>query len=146
MNQTINTPSLEMILDSLGLNASSLENANEEGGIRIEFEQNFAIELQENHYGNCRISARVCKLGQSLIVQEQQLEKAMNILGALQDRVPNQVSLAVSTHDNCLRNVLEIPKDTTEKQKDELLNQFNEFLNFSFAYKQTYVAFGSSSL
>lgn len=144
MTQTTSTSSLDAILESLGLEASDLENPAEEGGVRIEFEQNFAIELQDNHHGHCRISARVCKLGQSLVVQEQQLEKALSILSALQDKIPHHVSLAVSTHDNCLRNVLEIPKETTEEQKDDLLNQFNDFLNYSFAYKQTYVTFNKA--
>lgn len=144
MDQTTTTPSLEVILESLGLEIDTLESPSEEGGIRIEFEQNFAIEMQDDVHGQCRISARVCKLGQSLLVQEQQLQKAMNILGVLQDKIPKRVSLTVSTHDNCLRNVLEIPRHTPDEQKDGVLHQFNDFLNFSFAYKQTYIAFNAN--
>ena len=138
---TTSTPSLELILTSLGLTADGLENPAQEGGVRIEFEQNFAVEMQENVHGNGRISSRVCKLGNSLVIQEQQLNKALNILGELQDKIPPHVSLAISTHDNCLRSVLEMPCQAFLNQQEFMLGRFHEFVNFSFAYKQTYITF-----
>lgn len=139
MNQ--HKPSAEgcfkLILHSLGLETS---NPNHHDGVRVEFEKNFAIEIQNQDSGQCRISARVCKLGHSLHVQERQLQKALGLFTELQDSAPEETSLAISNHDNCLRSVIDIPS-AASNQPENTLDWLNRFINFSFAYKQTFIAF-----
>ncbi|HEX4879610.1 MAG TPA: hypothetical protein VFV39_07185 [Limnobacter sp.] len=132
---------LEDVLRALGLTADMLEPAAETSGYRIEFEQQFAIELHGNKQEPCRLSTRLCVLGKSLQVQESQLKKAMQIYSDIQEDIPAACSLAISDHDNCLRVVRDlvysVPEHTTEVA-------FNEFVNFAFAFKQTYLQLRNS--
>lgn len=128
-----------VILESLGFDRKQQPTSPNEG-FRIEFEQNFAIEIQPCQQGACRLSARVCKLGHSLQVQEEQLKKALSLLSELQGSVPEYTSLAISNHDNCLRSVVELPNEPPQNQ-EQMLERLNGFINFAFAYKQTYITF-----
>ena len=128
----------EKILDSLGIVIQQLEPAAEsEASYRIAFEKNFTVEISELSTSICRVSARICQLGKSLQVQEQQLSKAIEVFSALIEEAPNGLSLAVSDHDNCLRTIFEITR-TRQKTQQEESSLFETFVNFSFAYKQTY--------
>lgn len=128
-NQTV-----YQILDSLGFNTSNVEKAAESDAFRIDFEQNFTVELQQQSESTCRVSARIFSLGKSLQVQDTQLGQAMLIFTELQQDVPQGISLCISDHDNCVRICLEIANNTNES----MMAQFNEFVHIAFAYKHTY--------
>ncbi|WP_370261686.1 hypothetical protein [Limnobacter sp.] len=125
------------LLRALGLQSDVLEPTAETEGYRIEFEQQFTVELHGQANCPARMSTRLCMLGKSLQVQDSQLQKAMLIYTDILDEVPRGCSLAVSEHDNCLRvvcDLLSIP------QAPGALEQvFHEFVNFAFAFKQTYI-------
>lgn len=125
---------IDQILDSLGLTTSNTEKAAESDAYRIDFEQNFTVELQHLHLSTCRVSARIFSLGKSLQVQDNQLIQAMQIFTEVQQDIPQGISLTVSDHDNCLRLCLEI----TDKTHDLIMAQFNDFVQVAFAYKHTY--------
>jgi hypothetical protein len=132
--ESIRNGVLNVILESLGMNSSDIEQCSESDGYRIEFEQNFTIELQHLNENECRVSARIFNLGKSLQVQELQLHKAISIFSELLDDLPAGISMAISDHDNCLRICVEI----FSKKTDEIMTQFHEFVHTAFAYKQTY--------
>lgn len=125
---------IDQILDSLGLKTSNLEKAAESDAYRIDFEQNFTVELQQLPDASCRVSARIFSLGKSLQVQDNQLVQAMQVFTELQQEIPQGISLAISDHDNCLRLCLEIVSNT----QDFIMAQFNDFVQIAFAYKHTY--------
>lgn len=125
---------LEKILHALGLKTDQMEPAAETEGYRIQFEQNFTIEIQEISTQNCRVSARIFSLGKSLQVQDNQIKMALNLFSELRENIPNGISAAISDHDNCLRLCAEIVNDQTEA----LLGHFQTFTHIAFAYKQTY--------
>lgn len=125
---------LNQILESFGMTLDEVEPAAEMDAYRLDFEQNFTIELQHMHAADCRASARIFNLGKSLQVQDEQLRMAMGIFSELLDDLPKGTSMAVSSHDNCLRICIEIQADKT----DHVMSQFNQFIHVAFAYKQTY--------
>lgn len=133
-DQDSTNETIDQILVSLGLNTSSIEKAAESNAYRIDFEQNFTVELQHLHQSICRVSARISNLGKSLQVQDNQLAQAMRIFTELQQDIPQGISLTISDHDNCLRLCLEIRNDSL----DFVLTQFNDFVQVAFAYKHTY--------
>ena len=137
MSTLLNTRhgALNLILESLGMTLSDLELAAESDAYRIDFEQNLTVELQHMPGTDCRISARISKLGKSLQVQDDQLRVAMEIFAALLDDLPSGVSMAISDHDNCLRICIEIRTN----KPDIVMMQFNQFIHVAFAYKQTYL-------
>ena len=126
---------LAKILDALGLSIHDVESAPESDAYRIDFEEQFTIEIQRGFTQDCRISARVFNLGKSLQVQEQQLKRAIQLFSELIDDLPECISLGISDHDNCLRICIEIA-DTNAEQ---LMKQFHGFVHVAFAYKQTYL-------
>jgi len=132
LESTIQT--VYQILDSLGLNTSNVEKAAESDAFRIEFEQNFTVEIQQLTECTCRVSARIFSLGKSLQVQDTQLGQAMHIFAELQQDIPQGISLSISDHDNCVRICLEIANNTLET----VMGQFNDFAQIAFAYKHTY--------
>lgn len=125
---------LNKILESLGMRTHDIEQCAETDGYRIDFEQNFTVELQQIPESGCRVSARIFSLGKSLQVQDDQLRKAMSIFSEVSSDLPEGVSLAVSDHDNCLRICIEI----TTNNANLIVSQFNSFVQIAFAYKQTY--------
>ncbi len=126
---------LNKILASLGMTLDDLEECAASDGYRIEFEQNFTIELQHiKDSKNCRISTRIFNLGKSLQVQENQIKRALDIFSELLEEFPLGMSMAVSNHDNCLRICIEIMNSQTES----IMTKFHEFVHLAFAYKQTY--------
>lgn len=132
--QESTTEAIDQILDSLGLKTSNLEKAAELDAYRIDFEQNFTVELQQLPESACRVSARIFCLGKSLQVQDNQLVQAMQIFTELQEDIPQGISLTISDHDNCLRLCVEIVNNTHEF----IMSQFNDFVQIAFAYKHTY--------
>ncbi|HEX5486568.1 MAG TPA: hypothetical protein VFX23_11290 [Limnobacter sp.] len=137
---TVNTKAkqpLQCILESLGLEADkqTLLNAKKEA-FRITFEHNFALELLEQIDNSCRASARICLLGKSLNVQESQISKAMRLFSEVITEAPSAASLAVSSHDNCLRLVKEFHAYDNDENPIE---EFEDFLNFGFVFKKTYL-------
>ena len=129
----------QKITESLGLNQDELEPCAEKEGYRITFEKNFTVELMTQPNTACRVSARVCHLGKSLQVQEQQLQKALDLFTEILKDVPAGVSLAVSDYDNCLRTVCEIKTQAQASSKKEAI-AFEEFLNFSYAFKIAFIS------
>lgn len=128
---------IQTILECLELDAGdeALLNAKKDA-YRITFEHNFAIELLELSDNACRVSARVCLLGKSLSGQENQITKALQLYQEVQSEAPRGTSLAVSDHDSCLRLVNEVGlSDQTGYYKA----QFENFLNFSFVFKKTFL-------
>lgn len=126
---------LEKILESLGLGTHNVESAAESDAYRIDFEEQFTVEIQRGFTQNCRISARVFNLGKSLQVQEQQLKRAMQLFSELIDDLPECTSLSISDHDNCLRICIEV----ADTEVEQLMKQFHGFVHVAFAYKQTYL-------
>ncbi|HEX4917178.1 MAG TPA: hypothetical protein VFV43_04710 [Limnobacter sp.] len=135
-----NTPdchhSMTDVLQALGLSADMLEPAAETSGYRIEFERQFTVELHGGRDEACRLSTRLCVLGKSLQVQESQLRKAMQIYSDIAEDVPEACSLAISEYDNCLRVVRDLIQPPADRPTDTV---FHEFVNFAFAFKQTYL-------
>lgn len=125
---------LDKILDSLGMSTNDAEPCAESEGYRIDFEQNFTVELQRLNSEDCRISARIFSMGKSLQVQDEQIRKAMEIMSELVSDTPRGTSLAISGHDNCLRMCIELEGS----DDDRLIRDFHGFIHFAFAYKQTY--------
>lgn len=132
----IKTP-IQAILEYLDLDADdeALLNAKKDA-YRITFEHHFAIELLELSDNACRVSARICLLGKSLSGQENQIIKALRLYQEVQSEAPLGTSLAVSDHDSCLRLVNEV--DLSE-QTGYYKTQFENFLNFSFVFKKTFL-------
>ena len=128
------TQAIHQILDSLGLNTGNIERAAESEAFRIDFEQNFTVEIQQLTESTCRVSTRLFSLGKSLQVQDTQLGQAMYIFTELQQDIPQGFSLGISNHDNCVRLCLELANSTREL----IMGKFNEFVQIAFAYKQTY--------
>lgn len=126
---------LGKILDALGLGTLDVESAAESDAYRIDFEEQFTVEIQRGLTQECRISARVFNLGKSLQVQEQQLKRAIQLFSELIDDLPECISLGISDHDNCLRICVEI----ADTNADQLMKQFHGFVHVAFAYKQTYL-------
>jgi hypothetical protein len=126
---------LGKILDALGLGTLDVESAAESDAYRIDFEEQFTVEIQRGLTQDCRISARVFNLGKSLQVQEQQLKRAIQLFSELIDDLPECISLGISDHDNCLRICVEI----ADTNADQLMKQFHGFVHVAFAYKQTYL-------
>ncbi len=126
---------LGKILDALGLGTLDVESAAESDAYRIDFEEQFTVEIQRGLTQDCRISARVFNLGKSLEVQEQQLKRAIQLFSELIDDLPECISLGISDHDNCLRICVEI----ADTNADQLMKQFHGFVHVAFAYKQTYL-------
>jgi hypothetical protein len=120
----------------MGLQADQLEPCAEQDGIRIEFEQNFVLELQEPNRHSCRVSSRVCQLGKSLEIQEKQVRRALEIFSEVKKEAPSGSSLAISKHDNCLRTAFDI----LEENHPDCVKSFNCFIEFAFAYRYTYMA------
>lgn len=133
-NQESNIQAIDKILDSLGLETSNIEKAAQVNAYRIDFEQNFTVELQQLPESTCRVSARIFSLGKSLQVQDNQLLQAMQIFTELEEDIPQGISLTISDHDNCLRLCAEIVNNTHEF----IMMQFNDFVQIAFAYKHTY--------
>ena len=131
---------LSKILDALGLGKCDVERAAGSDAFRIDFEEQFTVEIQQVSRQNCRISARIFNLGKSLQVQEQQLKRAMQLFSELIDDLPESTSLSISDHDNCLRICIEI----NDTHVEQLVNQFHGFVHVAFAYKQTYLKHQSS--
>lgn len=125
---------LNTILESLGMSAHDTEPCAESDGYRIDFEQNFTIELQHIPESSCRVSARIFSLGKSLQVQDDQLRRAMSIFSEISSDLPEGMSMAISDHDNCLRICIEISTNNTSLT----MSEFNTFVQMAFAYKQTY--------
>lgn len=125
---------LHKILESLGMCAHDAEQCAETDGYRIDFEQNFTVELQHMPESGCRVSARIFSLGKSLQVQDEQLRRAMSIFSEVSSDLPEGMSMAISDHDNCLRICIEITTDNVTL----MMSQFNTFVQMGFAYKQTY--------
>ncbi|HEX4842125.1 MAG TPA: hypothetical protein VFV57_00520 [Limnobacter sp.] len=128
--------SMNDVLQALGLSTDMLEPAAETSGYRIEFERQFTVELHGDPHEACRLSTRLCVLGKSLQVQESQLRKAMQIYSEIAGDVPEDCSLAISEYDNCLRVVRDLVHLRADKPTDTV---FHEFVNFAFAFKQTYL-------
>lgn len=126
---------LGKILDALGLGTHDVESAAESDAYRIDFEEQFTVEIQRGLTQDCRISARVFNLGKSLQVQEQQLKRAIQLFSELIDDLPECISLAISDHDNCLRICIEV----ADTESEHLMSQFHGFVHVAFAYKQTYL-------
>lgn len=126
---------LGKILEALGLGTHDVESAAESDAYRIDFEEQFTVEIQRGLTQDCRISARVFNLGKSLQVQEQQLKRAIQLFSELIDDLPECISLGISDHDNCLRICVEI----ADTNADQLMKQFHGFVHVAFAYKQTYL-------
>jgi len=126
---------LGKILDSLGLGTHDVESAAESDAYRIDFEEQFTVEIQRGFIQDCRISARVFNLGKSLQVQEQQLKRAIQLFSELIDDLPECISLSISDHDNCLRICIEV----ADTEAEQLMRQFHGFVHVAFAYKQTYL-------
>ena len=112
------------------------------GTFRVEFENQFAIELEALTQHLCRISARLCQLGKSQIVQNSQIERALGLFSEIFGLDQLTLSLAVSRNDNCLRLICEL-NDTDASSKapngDALFNSFEEFSYNAFAFKQTFL-------
>lgn len=125
---------LNKILESLGMCAHDTEPCAETDGYRIDFEQNFTVELQRIPESGCRVSARIFSLGKSLQVQDDQLRRAMSIFSEVSSDLPEGMSMAISDHDNCLRICIEI----TNNNVNLTMAEFNAFVQMAFAYKQTY--------
>jgi hypothetical protein len=126
---------LYKILDELGLGTDDVESAAESDAYRIDFEEQFTVEIQRSFTQDCRISARIFNLGKSLQVQELQLKRAMQLFSELIDDLPECISLGISDHDNCLRICIEI----ADTDAEQLMKQFYGFVHVAFAYKQTYL-------
>lgn len=126
---------MQCILHSLGLAEDALERRDEAEGFRIEFERNFAIEIEPID-SVCRLSARISSLGKSLQAQETQIIKGLQMTDSLHEEMPTGVSLAVSDYDACLRLCIELVEHADAAQT---MASFHQFVNFAFAFKQTYL-------
>lgn len=130
---------LTQILNNLGLKPEDLEPCAGSSGVRIQFENNFTVELDQQSNGHCRISARLSRLASSLHTQDIQVIKALEIYAEVMDKAPSHSSLAISLHDNCLRQVIDLTP-TRQKTREDTLRDFDHFVQFAYAFKRTYLA------
>lgn len=128
----------KLILDLLGLEPNQLEPAAEQtGAYRIQFEKQFAVEIQDRASNTCRLSNRVCRLSHNQETQAQQLSKALIIFSMVSNECPPGFALAISKHDNCLRSILEIKPQNDSEQN--LREAFDQFVEFAYAYRETFI-------
>lgn len=136
-----------LILEQLGLEKPSLAEVSK--GFRIEFENQFFVELHPLSNSLCRVSARISRLAKSLETQNRQIEKALSLQKDLGDRTPRNAALAISGHDNCLRSVLDLEParatngtESDEQRTAKLMQQFQTFVHYAYALKTTFVSAG----
>lgn len=137
-------PPLEKILHNLGMSLADLQQNTSESSntFRVEFENQFAVELEILTHDLCRVSARLCRLGKSQIVQNSQIEKALALFSEIFGLDQLELSLAVSKNDNCLRIICELNEDglpANTQIAEALFNAFEEFAYNAFAFKQTFL-------
>ncbi|MCQ8895828.1 hypothetical protein NQT62_05170 [Limnobacter humi] len=146
---TQNTTAL--ILEQLGMGGGELVGVQTNQSFRIEFENQFCVELYPLSNNICRISARLSRLAKSLETQNRQIEKALDLQRDLIHRTPHASALAISNHDNCLRSVLDLQWPTTARlqmighfqdSSEDLMQRFQEFVHFAYAFKLTFLAEG----
>lgn len=132
---------LDAILNYLGITEDQLGPCVGQDGFRIEFEDNYCLELAILPQEYCRMSARICLLARSLEVQERQIQKALDLYAELHNGFPVAMSLAVSNFDNCLRLTTEIKAGEywIENKVGKLEDYFENFVNYSHAFKKTYL-------
>lgn len=132
---------LDEILDYLGITEDQLGPCVGQDGFRIEFEDNYCLELATLSEDYCRFSARICLLAKSLEIQERQIQKALDLYAELHNGFPIVMSLAVSHFDNCLRITTEVKAGEywIESKKGKLVDYFENFVNYSHAFKKTYL-------
>jgi hypothetical protein len=124
---------LSLILDGLGYGEENPDNTGPAETYRLDFEQNFTLELQNMEDSSCRISARIFGLGKSLQVQEKQIQTALHVFSEVIEDLPPNVSPAIANQDNSLRLCMEI----SSTHPEEVMGQFHEFVSLAFAYQQT---------
>ncbi|MDH4396483.1 MAG: hypothetical protein QE278_12445 [Limnobacter sp.] len=132
---------LDGILDYLGITEDQLGPSVGQEGFRIEFEDNYCVELATLTQEHCRFSARICLLARSLEVQERQIHKALDLYAELHNGFPIAMSLSISHFDNCLRMTTEVAPGEylIENKPGKLEDYFENFVNYSHAFKKTYL-------
>lgn len=138
---------LESMLQALGTSLSDMQEDENQTSFRIEFENQFAIELQPLTNDLCRMSARLCALGKSQEVQNSQILKAFKLFEEVIDPNLSRLTLSISQYDNCLRLMCEFRNNTkvSEAQNtEELLNYLEFFASDAYAFKKTYFSIEAS--
>jgi hypothetical protein len=132
----------EGILNYLGISEDQLGPSVGQEGFRIEFEDNYCVELSTLPKEHCRFSARICLLARSLEVQERQIHKALDLFAELHHGFPIAMSLTISSFDNCLRMTTEFAPGEyqIENKQGKLEDYFENFVNYSHAFKKTYLS------
>jgi hypothetical protein len=132
---------LDGILNYLGITDDQLGPSVGQEGFRIEFEDNYCVELATLQHEHCRFSARICLLARSLEVQERQIHKALDLYSELHNGFPIAMSLSISNFDNCLRMTTEVAPGQylIENKSGKLEDYFENFVNYSHAFKKTYL-------
>ncbi|HEY1058839.1 MAG TPA: hypothetical protein VGE55_08925 [Limnobacter sp.] len=135
-----------LILAQLGLKCPQSSVAEATQGFRIEFDNQFFVELHAISPDICRVSSRISRLAKSLETQNRQIEKALSLQQDLGERTPRNVALAISGHDNCLRSVLDLEGgacfadgQVQEEITENLMRQFQAFVHYAYALKSTFV-------
>ena len=134
---------LQLILQHLGLDTADAADSATDLGIRLEFEDNFAVEVNVPHPGVCRLSTRICLLARNLETQDRQLVKALGLHTDLLEDLPASVSLCASEYDNCLRLCLDLNQEqwhaTIHSANNPIGEAFEAFANVCLAFKKTYL-------
>lgn len=142
MDNSVNCPPLTALLAGLGLSLSDLEESAMGNAYRIEFEDNFTIELEPLNEIAFKASTRICLLGKSLEVQNKQIEKAMHLMEEVMVLGTPFESLAISQEDNCLRLLVELVQECKpaepEMAKERLAKEFEDFASNAYAFRKTY--------
>lgn len=127
------------MLKYLDIDISQLEKTAYGDGIRLEFEHGLTVELHEPNDQISRLSARVCRLGQAMGVQENQLSKSLHIYEEIVSETPVDFTLAVSDTDTCLRCLSEKRSlgSTGQEAYDWLVN----FVDEAYAFKKVFLSY-----
>lgn len=146
MENAVNCPPLTDLLAGLGLSVSDLEESALGNAYRIEFEDNFTVELEPLSEYAFKASTRICLLGKSLEVQNKQIEKAMTLMEEVMALGTPFETLAISQEDNCLRLLVELFQAPTatdpKKAQERLAKEFEEFASNAYAFRKTYFHYG----
>lgn len=132
---------MESLLQALGFDQAESGGGQDQTSFRIEFDQQFAVELEPLTPKLCRVSARICSLGKSQTVQNSQILKAFNLYEEVLSEASGAMTLSISQYDNCLRLLYEFGNSADTHQKghaEYLVEMLEEFASNAYAFKKTY--------
>ena len=138
---------MESLLKALGFGQAELDSSRQQTSFRIEFDNQFAVELEPLNPTLCRISARICSLGKSQEVQNSQILKAFKLYEEVLSNSNSATTLSISNYDICLRLLYEFQEGEQSNQNghpEYLVGMLEEFASDAYAFKKTYFSLESA--